>query len=152
VEIICSGGGFLQQFFFFWGPWKKNPTKIWGASPPLYMERLRKSLEGKARQCVKMVQIMQNECLKFNEGTKSADWRSTTTVSSYGVYCFPPKIAPRPSRSPKFLTFSKCSIIFRIIRLLAIERLGVIIEKKNLFFIFFLFQDSRIAFNKLHNC
>jgi hypothetical protein len=26
----------LQQiFFFFWGPLKKNPTKIWGANPPL---------------------------------------------------------------------------------------------------------------------
>jgi hypothetical protein len=39
VEIFCLSGGnsssFLQQFF--WDPLKKNPTKIWGANPPLIM-------------------------------------------------------------------------------------------------------------------
>jgi hypothetical protein len=31
-----SAISFLQQYFF-WGPLKNNPTKIWGASPPLTM-------------------------------------------------------------------------------------------------------------------
>jgi hypothetical protein len=46
-NFLGGGGNFVlaAKKFFFFGPLEKNPTKIWGASPPLDLDKL-KFIEG----------------------------------------------------------------------------------------------------------